>query len=65
MIGKSGAKLAELIEVEHELVRVQSELDGLASRRKALAGQTEKLRLVLTISAQPAGLEAGACVSQR
>jgi Domain of unknown function (DUF4349) len=60
MIGKSSAKLAELIEVERELVRVQSELDGLASRRKALAGQTEKLRLVLTISAPPAVLEAGA-----
>jgi Domain of unknown function (DUF4349) len=60
MIGKSGAKLAELIEVERELVRVQSELDSLASRRKALAGQTEKVRLLLTINAQPAVLEAGA-----
>jgi hypothetical protein len=60
LIGKSSAKLAELIDVERELARVQSEIDSLASRRQSLAGQTEKVRLVLTINAQPAVLEAGA-----
>ena len=59
LMGKSSAKLSDLIEVERELVRVQSELDSLASRRKALAGLTESVRIMLTISARPAVLEAG------
>lgn len=59
LMNRSGAKLAEAMEVERELVRVQSELDSLASRRKALASLTGKVRIVLTISAQPAVLEAG------
>jgi hypothetical protein len=59
LMNRNGAKLAELMEVERELVRVQSELDSLASRRKALAALTGKVRIVLTISAQPAVLEAG------
>jgi Domain of unknown function (DUF4349) len=59
LMNRNGAKLAEAMEVERELVRVQSELDSLASRRKALASLTGKVRIVLTISAQPAVLEAG------
>lgn len=59
LMNRNGAKLAEAMEVERELVRVQSELDSLASRRKALASLTSKVRIVLTISAQPAVLEAG------
>lgn len=59
LLDKNGAKLAELIEVERELVRVQSELDSMASRRKALAGLTEKVRIVLTISARSAVLDGG------
>lgn len=59
LMDKSGAKLGELIEVERELVRVQSELDSLTSRRKALASLTDKVRVVLSINARPAVLERG------
>lgn len=37
------AKLQDLIEVERELAKVQGDLDSLASRRKALANQTDKV----------------------
>jgi hypothetical protein len=59
LMSRNGAKLAELMEVERELVRVQSEIDSLASRRKALAALTGQVRIALTISARPAVLEAG------
>ncbi|MCW7538303.1 DUF4349 domain-containing protein [Aquabacterium sp. A7-Y] len=53
------AKLAKLIEVERELTRVQSEIDRLASRRKALAGLTDKVHVRLSIQARPSVLETG------
>lgn len=59
LMATPGAKLKDLIEVEREIVRVQSEVDSLSSRRKALAGQTEKVRIVLTIAARPAVLAQG------
>ncbi len=59
LMNRNGAKLAEAMEVERELVRVQSELDSLASRRKALAAQTGQVRIAVTINAHPAVLEAG------
>ncbi|HET7865450.1 MAG TPA: DUF4349 domain-containing protein [Burkholderiaceae bacterium] len=43
-----GAQLKDLIEVERELVRVQSELDSLAARRKGLADQTDKVHVSLS-----------------
>jgi hypothetical protein len=53
------ARLKDLIEVERELVRVQSELDSLASRRKALASQTGKVHVQLSITPRPSVLEQG------
>lgn len=53
------AKLGELIEVERELTRVQSEIDSLASRRKALAGLTDKVHVVLSFQARPSVIETG------
>lgn len=54
-----GARLRELIEVERELVRVQSEIDSLASRRKVLSAHTEKVLVSINITARPSVLEDG------
>jgi hypothetical protein len=59
LMSTPGAKLKDLIDVERELVRVQSELDSLASRRKALSNQTDKVHVALSFSARPSVLEAG------
>ena len=59
LMATPGAKLKDVIEVERELVRVQSELDSLASRRKALASQTDKVHVTLTFTARPSLLETG------
>jgi len=59
LMATPGARLKDLIEVERELTRVQSELDSLATRRKVLAGETEKVRVTVAFSARPAVLEAG------
>jgi len=59
LMATQGAKLKDLIDVERELVRVQSELDSLASRRKALANLTDKVHVTLSFSARPSVLEAG------
>jgi hypothetical protein len=59
LMAERHGKLSELIEVERELVRVQSELDSLSSRRKALANQTEKVHVVLNIQARSAVLQQG------
>ncbi len=59
LMNTPGAKLKDLIEVERELVRVQSELDSLASRSKALANLTDKVLVSLNISAEPAVLQSG------
>ncbi|MBC7957680.1 MAG: DUF4349 domain-containing protein [Cytophagales bacterium] len=59
LMATPGAKLKDLIEVERELVRVQSELDSLASRRKALAGQTDKVHVTLSFVARASVLETG------
>lgn len=59
LLSTPGAKLKDVIEVERELVRVQSELDSLASRRKALAQQTEMVYVAIHFQAQPSVLETG------
>lgn len=59
LMASKGANLKDLIEVERELVRVQSELDSLASRRKALASLTEKVRVSVHITARASVLEEG------
>ena len=59
LMATPNARLKDLIEVERELTRVQSELDSLAIRRKVLANDTEKVRVAVAFSARPAVLEAG------
>ena len=43
MLSMPGAKLKELIELEQELARVQSELDSLTAIRQTLARETDKV----------------------
>jgi Domain of unknown function (DUF4349) len=59
LMATPNARLKDLIDVERELTRVQSELDSLASRRKVLANDTDKVRVGVAFSARPAVLEAG------
>lgn len=59
LMATPGARLKDLIEVERELVRVQTEIDSLASRRQALAGQTGKVHVQLAITPRPAVLAQG------
>ena len=53
LMATPNARLKDLVEVERELTRVQSELDSLATRRKLLAGETEKVRVTVAFSARP------------
>ncbi|HZJ69471.1 MAG TPA: DUF4349 domain-containing protein, partial [Planctomycetota bacterium] len=59
LMATPNARLKDLVEVERELTRVQSELDSLATRRKVLANDTEKVRVSVAFAARPAVLEAG------
>lgn len=59
LLATPNARLKDLVEVERELVRVQSELDGLATRRQALAAETEKVHVLLSITPRPAVLAQG------
>ena len=43
MLATRSGTLKDVVEVERELARVQSELDSLATQRKVLANQTEKV----------------------
>ena len=65
LLATPGAKLKELVEVERELARVQADLDSLASRRKALASQTEKVHVVVMFSARSAVLSNSAWLPVR
>jgi len=53
MLATPGARLKDLIEVERELTRVQSDLDSLATRRKTLANDTDKVRVAVSFGAVP------------
>lgn len=59
LMATPGAKLKDLIEVERELVQVQSELDSLASQRKVLANETERVHVSISFRAQPSVIETG------
>lgn len=59
MLATPGARLKDLVEVERELTRVQSDLDSLATRRKTLANDTDKVRVAVTFGAAPSVLETG------
>lgn len=60
MLATPGSKLKDLIELEKELARVQSELDSLAGQRKALANETEKTFMQIDFRAKRSISEAGA-----
>jgi hypothetical protein len=59
MMATPGAKLADVIEIERELTRVQSEIDGLATRRQALSNETDKVRVSISFQAQSSMLAPG------
>lgn len=59
LMATPGARLKDLIEVERELVRVQTEIDSLGSRQKALAALTGKVHVQLAITPRPSVLEQG------
>ncbi|WP_159445473.1 DUF4349 domain-containing protein [Rhizobacter sp. OV335] len=59
LMSTPGAKLKDLIEVERELVQVQSELDSLAAQRKVLANETDKVHMSISFRAQPSVIETG------
>jgi hypothetical protein len=59
LVATPGAKLSELVELQRQLAEVQSEIDGLSGRRKALANETEKVHVVVAIEATPSLGESG------
>jgi Domain of unknown function (DUF4349) len=65
LLATPGARLKDVIDVERELVRVQSELDSLASRRKALAQLTDMVHVSINFLAEPSVLETGIWVPVR
>ena len=65
LLATPGAKLKDLVEVERELARVQTDLDSLASRRKVLASQTEKVHVIVMFSARSAVLSNSAWLPVR
>ena len=65
LLATPAARLKDVIEVERELVRVQSELDSLTSRRRALAQETDMVHVMLTFQALPSVLETGIWVPVR
>ncbi len=60
MLATPNAKLKELIELEQELARVQSELDSLTAIRKALAVETEKIYMRIEFRSERSLTEPGA-----
>lgn len=57
MLTLPGAKLKELIELEQELARVQSELDSLTAIRQTLARETEKVFVKMEFRSERAFVE--------
>jgi hypothetical protein len=52
--------LKDVVEVEKELSKVQSELDSLVASRKALANETEKIAVTIDFRPEPSVAETGA-----
>ena len=52
MLAKPGGSLKDVMEVQRELARVQSQLDSLATRRKVLANETEKVAVAIAFRAR-------------
>jgi hypothetical protein len=52
MLGSADAGVKDIVEVERELSRAQSELDSLQTTRKALANETEKVSVSISFCAR-------------
>jgi hypothetical protein len=52
MLASPNGSLKDIIEVERELSRVQSELDSLQAKRKVLANETEKVSIDISFLAR-------------
>lgn len=59
MVSSSNAGVKEVVEVERELSRAQSELDTIQTTRKALANETEKVFVGISFSAKKSLAETG------
>jgi hypothetical protein len=60
LLAKPGAAVKDLVEVEAQLARVQSELDSATGRRRALAEETEKVTITAEIRSRRSAAEASA-----
>jgi hypothetical protein len=52
MLAKSSASVKDLVEVERELVKVQTEMDAATTKRKLLANETEKVAVEIGFRAR-------------
>ena len=60
LLSKPGAGVKDLVEVEAQLARVQSDLDSATGRRRALAEETEKVTVTAEIRSRRSAAESGA-----
>lgn len=65
LLKSDGAKLKDLIEVERELARVQTELDTAQGMRKLLADETERVAVFIELRAKREFSDSGAFASLR
>jgi len=59
MLASSSGSLKDVLEVERELSRAQSELDSLQMRRKALANETEKVSVDISFRSRKSVAQTG------
>ena len=59
MLASPNGSLKDIVEVERELSRAQSELDSLQMRRKALANETEKVSVDIAFRSRKSVAETG------
>jgi myosin heavy subunit len=60
MLGTSNASVKDVVEMERELAKTQSEVDSLQAKRKALANQTEKVAVNISFCTSTSTAETGA-----
>jgi len=60
MLATRTGTLKDVVEVERELSRAQSELDSLVARRKALANETDKIAVTIEFRSKQSIAETGA-----
>jgi hypothetical protein len=60
LLASPAASVKDLVEIESQLSRVQTDLDAAAGQRLALAGETEKVTIAMEIRPRRAIVESGA-----